>query len=235
MSTTKRLGYSLAALAAVATTAWAGQLADSGQTTCYNTSGATDCSTDSSFPRQDGSLGAPLTYTKLDAAGNPLNASTTAWACVRDEATGLVWENKTADSGMQGVAHRYAWSNIDASTNGGDSGGTTESSWCGETLNGQACTTENYVIAVNAQHLCGSADWRLPTQRELLTLVHAGRNNPTIDAAFFPHTANDVYWAANNYALIPAFAWGVNFAYGAANADYKSRPYRVRLVHGAPF
>lgn len=235
MSTTKRLGYSLAALAAVATTAWAGQLADTGQTACYNASSTTDCTTDASFPRQDGATGLPPGYAKLDVAGNALDASATAWACVRDDATGLVWEAKTAEPGLQRLTHRYAWSNTDPSTNGSDAGGTTETSWCGETLNGQACTTENYVIAVNAQQLCGAADWRLPTQRELLTLVHAGRNNPTIDTAFFPHTANDVYWAANNYALIPAFAWGVNFAYGAANADYKSRPYRVRLVRGAPF
>lgn len=235
MSTTKRLGYSLAALAAVATTAWAGQLADTGQTACYNASSTTDCATDANFPRQDGASGLPPGYAKLDAAGNALDASATAWACVRDEATGLVWEAKTADAGLQGVVHRYAWSNIDPATNGGDAGGTTETSWCGETLNGLACTTENYLLAVNALNLCGAADWRLPTQRELLTLMHSGMNKPTIDTAFFPHTAHDVYWAATSYAPIPAFAWGLNFAYGAANADYKNRPYSVRLVRGVSF
>lgn len=215
--------------------ALAGSLSDTGQTTCYNTSSISACDADPGFPRQDGSQVSALSYSKLDAGGNELDAATVVWSCVRDNVTGLIWEAKSSDTGLQGVGHRYAWSNPDTTNNGGDAGGTTEAAWCGETLNGQGCTTENYAAAINTLNLCGGADWRLPTQRELLTLLHSGMNKPAIDTAFFPHTAPDVYWTSVTYAPIPAFAWGVNFGYGAANADYKNRPYRVRLVRGASF
>lgn len=223
-------GFSLLALNAVA-----GQLPDTGQSTCYNTSGATDCVADTGFPRQDGSQIVPLGYTKLDAGGLAVAASASQWDCVRDNATQLVWEIKSADGGLRDRNHRYAWSGADVTHNGGDAGGTTETAWCSDSLNGKGCTTENYVAAVNAAHLCGASDWRLPTQRELLSLIHAGKLNPAVDAAFLPNTLNDVYWSANTYARIPAFAWGVHFGYGAANADYKNRGYRVRLVRGAAF
>lgn len=211
------------------------QLPDTGQSTCYNSSGVTSCA-DTGFPRQDGSLGLAPSYTKLDAAGAELDNSAPTWSCVRDNATGLVWEAKTVDAGLQGVGHRYAWLNTNALNNGGEAGGlseTADSAWCGGTL--AACTTADYAAAVNTLALCGVRDWRLPSQRELLTLVNSSSGQLVIDTAYFPTTAADVYWAATTYAPIPAFAWGVNFAYGAANAEYKDRPYRVRLVRGTPF
>lgn len=209
-------------------------LPDTGQTACYTTSGATDCVADASFPRQDGSLSGTLSYTKLDTAGNALAASSTEWVCVRDEATGLVWEAKTADSGWRASQHRYAWANGNFARNGGDAGGSTEVAWCNDSLGGLACTSENYVNAANAAALCGASDWRMPSQRELLTIVHAVNLIPAIDPSFGP-TGNSAYWSADTYATTPAFAWGVHFGYGAANAEYKNRPNHVRLVRGAPF
>ena len=228
-------------------------LPDTGQTSCFNGSVLVACDESntgdaSGMPRQDGGLGldsagaskigggaAGFDYSKFDAAGNVLDASASTWACTRDNLTGLTWEVKTADGGLRDVGHRYAWSNADSAVNGGDAGGTTETARCSDSLNGQGCSSGNYVAAVNALNLCGVSDWRMPTQRELLTLVHAGAINPTIDTGYFPNTADDAYWAANSYGRIPAMAWGVHFGYGAANADYKTRFYRLRLVRGVPF
>lgn len=230
----------------------AASLPDTGQATCYDGSQLVACSAansgdGSAMPRQDGAVGADAAgsakigggaagfdYNKLDAAGNTLAESAGDWACVRDNLTGLVWEVKT-DAGLRGGAHRYAWANSNPTENGGDAGGTTDTAICGDSLSGRTCTTENYRSVINTLGLCGASDWRLPTQRELLTLIHAGVVNPAIDPGYFPNTASEVYWAANSYALIPAFAWGVHFGYGAASADYKSRPYRVRLVRGGVF
>lgn len=226
--------YFVIGYCALLANAQAAGLPDTGQASCYSTSGTTDCVADANFPRQDGSFAGTFVYTKLDAAGNALGASATEWACVRDESTGLVWEAKAADSGWRGSQHRYAWSNGDFALNGGDAGGSTEVAWCNDSLAGLACTSENYVNAVRASALCGASDWRMPSQRELLTIVHAANLNPSIDPSF-GSTGNNAYWAADTYASIPAFAWGVHFGYGAANAEYKTRPNHVRLVRGTPF
>lgn len=205
-----------------------------GQTTCFSATGITDCVFDIGFPRQDGSTGSAIVYAKLNITGGAVDETATEWSCVRDEATKLVWEAKTPD-GLRAVGHRYAWANADTATNGGDTGGTTETAACGDSLNGQSCTSEAYVAAVNAAGLCGFNDWRVPSQRELLTLVHAGRMGPAIDVSVFPLTASGVYWAADTHAPIPAFAWGVHFGSGTANATYKNRLNHLRLVRGAKF
>lgn len=215
---------------AAATITCAGQLPDTGQTSCYNMTAATDCVADTGFPRQDGSQVAAAGYTKLDAAGNDLDASAPSWSCVRDNATGLVWEVKTSDSGLRDAAHRYVWLSFDVG-NGGVSGGAILADFCGGTI-GTDCNTENYVSFVNGSNYCGANDWRLPTQMELLTLVHAGNIRPAIDAGFFPNTASVPYWSSLTYAVNPLNAWGVHFGYGATHAVPKSEPNAVRLVRG---
>ncbi len=205
-------------------------LPDTGQTTCFTGSGTTSCTDDSSFPRQDGSAGSTGSHTKLDAAGNELDLAAANWSCVRDNITGLIWENKAADSSLHGVEHRYIWYNN--VSNGGEPGGGDFADTCGDTFDGDACVTKNFVAIVNATNFCGANDWRLPTQAELLTLVHAGNQKPSIDTSFFPNTASVPYWSSTTYARIPGHAWGVHFGYGAAHAESKSVPNAVRLVRG---
>ena len=209
---------------------WA-QLPDTGQTSCFHSSGTTDCANDNSHPRQDGSIGTTPVYTKLDAAGNALDAVAPAWACVRDTATGLTWEAKTADGGLRSVEHRHLWYSPISAINGGDPGSADVSDTCGNTI-GFACNTANYVSYVNESSYCGASDWRLPTQMELLTLVHAGRLNPAIDTTLFTNTASAPYWSSSTYAMHPTHAWGVHFGYGAAHAEPKSVANAVRLVRG---
>jgi Domain of unknown function (DUF4214) len=43
----------------------------------------------------------PPSYTKLDAKGNVLPESATTWAMVRDNVTGLIWENKANKDGAK--------------------------------------------------------------------------------------------------------------------------------------
>lgn len=203
---------------------------DTGQTACYNNFGTTDCINDSNYPRQDGSLASTPAYTKLDGAGNELDASAANWSCVRDNSTGLVWENKTADASLHGVGHRYTW--YDNVSNGGVSGGVDFADTCGNTLDGDVCVTKNFVAIVNAANICGANDWRIPNQMELLTLVHAGNIRPAIDTNFFPNTASVPYWSSATYAVNPLNAWGVHFGYGATHAVPKSEPNAVRLVRG---
>lgn len=223
-------------------------LPDTGQTACYGDSGTTACS----GTRQDGASGrdtlsvsktgggaAGFDYTKLASDGASLPASATGWACVRDNITGLVWEAKTDDGLLRDRDWRYAWYDGDAASNGGDAGGSGDAATCNSTL-GASCTTEAYVAAINAQALCGTGteSWRLPTQRELLTLVYAGAYGsglPSIDPTYFADTRLAPYWSASTYAPTPSMAWGVHFGYGAAHGEAKAAANHVRLVRGAAF
>lgn len=119
-------------------------------------------------------------YTKIAnngatlGAGAALGTATAAWACTKDNITGLTWEVKTATStDLRYSGHTYTWYSTDGSINGGNAGDTGGNT-CSATLPGSLCNTQAYVAAVNAAQLCTYFDWRLPTQRELLTLVDAG-------------------------------------------------------------
>jgi trimeric autotransporter adhesin len=53
----------------------------------------------------DGKLG--FSFTKIGASGETLPASATAWSCVKDNVTGMMWEVKTADGGLRDWTKRY--------------------------------------------------------------------------------------------------------------------------------
>jgi hypothetical protein len=210
-------------------------------------------------PKTGGGAGG-FDFTKLDADGQPLaiqnqawsfdgsgydngsEAAGTQWSCVQDNVTHLIWEVKTHvnPADLRDWGWRYAW--------GGTAGATT----CGGTLTG-FCNSDNYVAAVNALNigrdyggvdafnigLCGGTGWRLPTRRELLSIVHYGVDSPAIDAGFFPNTTIYRYWSSNLYLLTdpifmpapPAAAWSIDFRGGYYGIDYLDDVHTyVRLV-----
>ena len=182
-------------------------------------------------------------YTKVANNGNDLPASATLginptdWACTRDNITGLTWEVKVNDATqLRHWAWQYTWYNSDASTNGGNAG-STGSNTCNATLPSNLCNTEAFVTAVDAAALCTYTDWRMPTQRELLTVVHAGTSGPSIDPTYFPNTSTGGYWSSPSdvsYAL-SAYAWIVGFLNGVSVSNDKTQLNQVRLVRGAMF
>ena len=97
-----------------------------------------------------------------------------------------------------------------------------------------ANATTTLPVAANAASRCGFTDWRLPTRRELLSIVHNGTSNPSIDSAFFPGTVSGFYWSNDTYVPNPDVAWGVGFLDGFSNAGDKTFNIAVRLVRGAP-
>jgi hypothetical protein len=85
--------------------------------------------------------------------------------------------------------------------------------------------------AHNAQNRCGiSTGWRLPTRRELLSLVNQDGRSPSIDEAYFPATQPNWYWTNDPYQLFRSNAWIVDFVYGRTYADFTTSTYYVRLV-----
>ena len=180
-------------------------------------------------------------YTKIANNGGALDpgallgAAPTDWACTRDNITGLIWEIKTSGPGsVRFSGHTYTWYNTDEATNGGfegyRGGGT-----CAGTLNGNFCNTLAYTTAVNADALCSYRDWRLPTLRELRTLVNADGSIPAVDASNFPNASPTPFWTAAPQASDVSNAWNVDFADGESNVEDKSRSNNVRLVRGVPF
>lgn len=147
-------------------------------------------------------------FTKLDANGNAQSTSAAQWDCVRDNHTGLIWEVKTT-SGLRSMDNTYTWYNPDPTTNGGSAGVQN-----GGNCTGSACDTHAFVQAVNQEGLCGASDWRMPTRRELMSIVHNGRYNPAIDTDYFPNTPSIWFWSSSPYASHSNSAWYVYFGYG---------------------
>ena len=184
------------------------RLSDSGQTTCYNNTAAmTSCPVPGNpFYGQDGSyLIDPPSYTKLDAAGDPLLVSATSWVAVKDNVTGLVWEIKTAGN----KADTF-------------------------TLTGAEAYASELTLA-------GRSDWRLPTLKELESIVDLRNSLPTVYTAYFNNTYSSAtnpafYWSSDQYTAFPSatppfpYQWGVDFNYGYDDYYFKTGNYYVRAV-----
>lgn len=160
-------------------------------------------------------------YTKLDTNGADLPASATSWQCVRDRRTGLVWEAKVSFGELRDSDNKYTWYNPDsAGPVGYQHGGK---------CSGSDCDTYAYTQAVNAQGLCGANDWRMPTVKELHSLLKHDRNMPAIDTAYFPNTS-DWFWSSSTSARNNNLAWYVDFYNGYVHTYFKDSYGRVRLV-----
>ncbi len=206
------------------------------------------------FPRQDahrgrdaqarsrslpktGSGSAGFDFTRIcesgEAAGegrcppNPtLGSAANNWACTRDNVTGLLWEVKLPE-GLRGRENTYTWYVPQAAVHGG-APGTPNGGVCSDS----GCDTDAYVRAVNALGLCGVSDWRVPTRKELLSIVDNSRFEPSIDPAFFPNTEPGHYWSSTPYADQAGSAWHVYFHYGEVYPGSKSQGQHLRLVRG---
>jgi len=237
------------------------KLNDSGQVNCYDAnvqtgtvSTATPNPTSSGFARQDCTQGRAAAdalgrlaktgastvkgrdYTKIANNGSALDASATLgtgdtnWACTKDNVTGLIWEVKTTGSGLRSVNNKYSWYDTSLSVNDGNAG--TQN---GGSCSGSSCDTTGFRDAVNAAGLCGASDWRLPTQKELQSLVdynNTGLSTATIDNVWFPITQRSKYWTGVTYAAGVDSAWGVTYVDGTLNAYGKNSTGYVRLVRG---
>lgn len=204
---------------------------DTGQTTCYDDEGnaLNPCpSPGQLFHGQDAQYFGPArSYTKLDASGSALPESATSWVMVLDNVTNLIWETKQAMDSVQdyGNPHDadniYTWCDTNPVTNGGHQG------TCG------AYDTEDFIAALNTPPgFGGHTDWRVPTIKELKTLVDRSNYSPSINTTYFPSTISNVYWSSTTRATYTDYARQVFFTYGTEDNNFKSGSNYVRAVRG---
>ncbi len=131
---------------------------------------------------QDGHFqaGQKMSYTLLKRNGEE---------CVKDNVTGLIWEQKTDDGGLRDKDNSYTWYNPDPKTNDGNTGVQD-----GGKCTGSKCDTQAYIQALNNANYCGYSDWRIPTRSELISIIDYRRFNPAINP-IFSNTQNSNYWA----------------------------------------
>ncbi|MFQ3207096.1 MAG: chitinase [Glaciecola sp.] len=179
-------------------------------------------------------------FTRLNQNGDEVDQNTIDWSCVRDNITGLIWENKTdVTNDLHAVEQVFTWYSL--AENGGFAGDVNMgSSACN--LSSGNCNTQAFVDAVNAQGLCGFFDWRLASHSELLSLVHFGKlQPPLIESDYFPDmgTASPDsplwYWTfmpnvdgVNDTGS--QSAWAIDFDSGVDNFINKSTQARIKLV-----
>jgi len=186
--------------------ALAGPLPDTGQTKCSNNSAEITCpEAGEDFYGQDASyLINPPSHTKLDAEGNDLPDSTTAWSMVRDNVTGLIWEVKTDDGSIHDEDNTYTWQDAQ----------------------------DVFIAELNSSSFGGHSDWRLPNVKEFQSIADYQRTNPAIDTDYFPDTVSSHYWSSTTHNYYTSYAWYINF-YFSGNGNYdKSSSYYVRAVRG---
>jgi hypothetical protein len=97
----------------------------------------------------------------------------------------------------------------------------------------QAAGAETYTQGEAIAHCAGlGAGFRLPSMKELQTIVDDTRTFPAIDPTAFPGTLTDVaYWTSTpvSWQQVPN-AWHVGFDLGQTNHDLASAAYHARCV-----
>lgn len=153
------------------------------------------------------------------------------WSCARDNKTALTWEVKTAKPGLHNAMNTYTWHARDGYTTPG-----TEGKKDGGVCAGSRCDTEAYIATVNAERLCGYADWRLPSTEETSTLIDATVRfpGPTVPVEFFPNAQNDKagYWTGTEFDKRRSGAWVWRLDHGVDFVAEKDQPRYIWAVRG---
>ncbi len=182
----------------------AGPVPDTGQTASYADAPGED---------SDYSINPP-SYTKQgrNGAALPLDATLEGgWVMTRDNVTGLVWEMKR---NMDNVNNYDDLHDADNTYTRQDS-------------------QDVFIAELNAAKFGGYSDWRMPSRKELRSIVHYDAYDPAIHTTFFPGTiATGYYWSSTIIANDPGDAWSMRFSGGDDYPRNQTESCYVRAVRG---
>lgn len=106
----------------------------------------------------------------------------------------------------------------------------------GQIWNANICTgtASTYILETALQRASAYATstglpWRLPSVKELSSIVDRSLSNPAIDAMVFPGTLPTGYYSSSP-ASQGGDVWYVNFYDGTVNVNISSYPWYLRLV-----
>lgn len=76
----------------------------------------------------------------------------------------------------------------------------------------------------------GKKDWRLPTRKELESIIEPACKSPSLDTKTFSYTPSSFYWSTDIYPDNDKWVWVVGFLYGGSYLSHKRDSWHLRLV-----
>lgn len=132
-----------------------------------------------------------------------------------DMNTGLVWEIKTADGSIHEDDNTFTW------TDSSD----------GDYTNPDG-TAFDFIDELNTTAFAGYTDWRLPTAKELISLMDYSTHGPSVHPSFPGEVTTYYYWSSTDEVDPVYYAWCADFRSGGTGELYKTTSMRVRAVRG---
>ena len=111
---------------------------------------------------------------------------------------------------------------------------------CVQGMSGAGCTLgspalrewSKAVTDCTSVTLSGKKDWRMPTLKELESIVDTGVFDPSVNRKFFIRTTNDPYWTATSPAEYQADKFTVLFSDGSVYHQNSGGAAATRCVRG---
>ncbi len=132
-------------------------------------------------------------WQKLDKSGEPVAIHMGPWSCATDNKTGLTWEVKSWHEDSHYYKATYTF--YDPKTQLGVKHGGS----CQQGQEWYPCDVSDYIAKINKQAYCGITDWRLPTLKELNSLIYKKNieGKLLINPYIFPRTTRSIYMTAD--------------------------------------